>query len=87
MDIPVAGFCSHNNKRHVSITSNFLTSAVIIGVGTEILNYGGGHPIVAIRHLISSAIVQSTRPNNQSITSSIKTFYFAREGINNYWKS
>ena len=79
LDTLVAGFCPHNNKRQVSIASNFLTSAVILGVGTEILNHGDGYPFVAIGHLTSSAVVLPARPNDRSTTLSIKTFYFARE--------
>jgi len=52
-------------------------------VGTSILKPGDGYPFVAIGHLTYSAVVQPTRPNNQSTTPSVKTFYFAREGINN----
>ena len=53
-----SGFCPHNSKTYVSIARNLLTSAVIIGVGTEIVKRGDGYPFVATGHLTSSTVVQ-----------------------------
>jgi len=58
LDTPVAGFCPHNNKIYVSTARNLLTSAVIIGAGTEIVKDGGGYPFVVISHLTYSTVVQ-----------------------------